>query len=183
MFKSQISTILRLDAQSRKYFRGVYAIDELNSSHVAINEQPNDQLWLTTTTTATATASDAAVRSGTAGGGAFVVNYDESNKPGSHWVGVFRDEQGHVDFFDSTGLPPLDDRLRCFLLGPNYSYNPNQYQQILGNACGFYVVYFILQRSRHRKADDILEQLSACGVDSDYFVKDYVYTRYKPIFN
>ena len=96
MFKSQISTILRLDAQSRKYFRGVYAIDELNSSHLAINEQPNDQLWLTTTTTAT--ASDAAVRSGTAGG-AFVVNYDESNKPGSHWVGVFRDEQGHVDFF------------------------------------------------------------------------------------
>lgn len=151
MFKSQISTILRLDAQSRNYFRGVFAIDELSKQL----KQPG-------------------------AGAAYVVNYDERDKPGSHWVGVFRDDQGHVDFFDSVGLPPLDDRITRYVLGSNYSFNPNQYQQLSGNACGFYVVYFILQRSRHCTANDILEHIDR--VNSDYVVKDYIYSRFKPIF-
>ena len=178
MFKTQIDAILRLDAYSRESFRGVFAIDELSSIQQKEQQQQKEKqtnlswirndikgLFSPNSTTAS-----------------FVVNYDESKEEGSHWVVVFRDDmKGQVEFFDSAGFPPLDDRIKLFLLGPNYSYNPNQFQQVLGNACGFYAVYFILQRSRKRSANKVLKQLEC--IKGDYFVKNYLYNQYRPTFS
>ena len=128
---------------------------------------------------------------------AYVINYDESNEPGSHWVVVYdslsssSSSSSSPEFFDPAGLPPLDDRIKVYLLGPDYTYNPNVLQQVQGNACGFYCVYYILQRSRNVSADDIVEFLASLSSSSDvvgssqsdFFVKDFIYSQFKPVFN
>lgn len=111
---------------------------------------------------------------------AYVINYDEHNKNGSHWIAVLSDEAGNVEFFDSSGQPPLDVRCKKFV-GPNYSFSTVKLQQMFSNACGFHCIYYILHRSRNRSANDILHVLSS-GKNSDFIVKDYIYSRYKPIF-
>lgn len=110
--------------------------------------------------------------------GSYVINYDPHDKPGSHWVAVFSFKNS-VEFFDSTGNPPLDSRL-CKFVGPSFTYSPYKLQQVLGNACGFYSTYYILQRSRNISSNDILKILTR--VNSDYVVKSYLYRYYKPFF-
>ena len=41
---------------------------------------------------------------------AYVINYDEHDKDGSHWIAVLSDQAGNVEFFDSSGQPPLLDQ-------------------------------------------------------------------------
>ena len=110
--------------------------------------------------------------------GAYIINMDDHDEPGSHWVAVFDD--GNTEYMDSYGQPPLDERCQTFL-GLNYSYNTLPLQQQFSNACGFYCIYFILQRARGLPAIDILSML-AC-TDSGFVVKDALYSRYKTIFN
>ena len=165
MFKTQIESILTLDVHSRRFFQGCYAIDRLPNRH---GSTPLPR------------------RS------AYVINYDEHDQPGSHWVAVFCDEAGRIDFFDSAGEPPLEDtRLHNFLglrldgrggarQPPSVNFNPVQLQRNLSNACGFYSVYFILQRARQRTANDILHILASSN--SDFVVKDHIYSRYRAIF-
>ena len=106
--------------------------------------------------------------------GAYVVNTDEQDKPGEHWVAVFDKE-----YFDSYGLPPLDARLIDFLEN-DYEYNNVQLQQPLSTACGFYCVYYILERARDVGAETIINVLK--NSDSDFIVKNMVFDRYKPLF-
>ena len=106
--------------------------------------------------------------------GAYVVNTDEQDKPGEHWVAVYQKE-----YFDSYGLPPLDTRLIDFLEN-DYQYNKVPLQQPLSNACGFYCVYYILERARGVKQETIIDVLK--NSDSDFIVKNLIFDRYKPLF-
>ena len=147
MYKSQIQAVLGLDAQARRKFKGVFAIDKLPKMCKKDS--------------------------------AYVINYDEHDESGSHWIAVFKDKKGNTEFFDSAGHPPIDERLSNFI-GQTFSYNPYQLQLDLSNACGFYSTYFIIQRSRKVCARRILNVL--CRTNSDFVVKSYMYSRYKPIF-
>lgn len=109
--------------------------------------------------------------------GAYVINTDNHDQPGSHWVAVYDD--GKVEYMDSYGLPPTDPRCLKFL-GQHFSYNTIGVQQLYSNACGFYCVYFLLQRARGHSADVIMSMLSR--TDSDFIVKSFIYSRYKPVF-
>ena len=110
--------------------------------------------------------------------GSYVINYDSHDQPGSHWVAVLS-QNGCVEYFDSSGQPPLDVRLQTFV-GPDYKFNPFQLQRVMDNSCGFYCVYYILQRSRNCTSNDIISVLAR--TNSDYIVKTYVYKYFKPIF-
>ena len=244
MYKTQIETVLTLDAYARHCFAGCFAINELASlvpPPPPPPPKPSQQATPSRTTTTTKAAAAAmkkgqqqkrqqqqerrwqrrrqqrrpqqqrqqpyddgfrARRTSCSGNGsssssssqdrAYVINYDESNEPGSHWVVVYDSlspSSSSPEFFDPAGLPPLDDRIKTYLLGPDYTYNPNVLQQVQGNACGFYCVYYILQRSRNVSADDIVEFLaslsssSGAGSQSDFYVKDFIYSQFKPVFN
>ena len=106
-------------------------------------------------------------------GRAYVINTDEKDKPGEHWVAVYNNE-----YFDSYGFPPLDVRLTKFL--PKFTYNATQLQRVLSNACGFYCVYYILHRARGNSAENIIDVLKHS--DSDFIVKHAIYDCYKPLF-
>jgi len=109
--------------------------------------------------------------------GAYVINMDNHDEPGSHWVAVFDD--GNVEYMDSYGRPPLDARCIAFL-GSDYDYNTLKLQRQYSQACGFYCVYYIIQRARGYSAEQILSMLD--NADSDYVVKRFLYSRYRPVF-
>ncbi len=110
--------------------------------------------------------------------GAYVINMDNHDEPGSHWIAVFDD--GSVEYMDSYGQPPFHEQCLKFL-GSDYSYNTIPLQQQFSNACGFYCIYYLLQRARGFSANHIMSMLAR--TDSGFVVKDFIYSRYKPIFN
>ena len=109
--------------------------------------------------------------------GAMVINTDDHNEPGQHWVAIYYDDV--KEYFDSYGIPPQDTRLQKFI-GDDAYYNFIQLQRPLSNACGFYCVYYILQRARGKSADDVITLLK--NSDSDFIVKDYIFEHYRHLF-
>ena len=107
--------------------------------------------------------------------GAYVINLDKHNEPGSHWVAVFDD--GHqVEYFDSYGIAPS---ITSFV-GLNAIYSSITLQPLYSNACGFYCVYYIIHRAKGVAMHDILLLLSR--LDSHYVVKNFVYNNYSVLF-
>ena len=111
--------------------------------------------------------------------GAYVINMDNHDEPGSHWVAVFVDN-GAVEYFDSYGRAPTDSRLLHFL-GPNFSYNSVALQRLFTTVCGYFCLYFLLKRARGVSSSQIVHMLAR--TDSGFVVKEYVLSRYKPIFS
>ena len=107
--------------------------------------------------------------------GSYVINLDKHDQPGSHWVAV-HDDGEKVEYFDSFGVPPT---CRTFL-GPTAVYSTAHIQPLMSNACGFYCVYFIIQRSCNVPMIDILSLLSR--TDSHFVVKNFLYSRYSCVF-
>ena len=77
MNSRQLRWMLSGDKFTKQFFRGVYAIDEMNL--IKTVSYPSS----------------------------FVINLDPSYKPGSHWVAVYFDKNGVGEFFYSfAGYPP-----------------------------------------------------------------------------
>ena len=110
--------------------------------------------------------------------GAYIINTDDHDEPGEHWLAVYYDKD--IEYFDSYGLKPLDSRLEDFL-GKKYVYNASPLQQVFSNACGFYCVYYILHRARDHSMNDIIHVLKRS--DGDFIVKEFLYRHYKPLFH
>ena len=110
--------------------------------------------------------------------GAYVVNMDNHDEPGSHWVAVYI-HKGAVEYFDSYGRAPTDTRMLRFL-GPNFTFNSVVLQRLFTNACGFFCLYFLLKRARGVSANRIVYILSRS--DSGFVVKNYVLSMYKSVF-
>ena len=110
--------ILSGDKFTKQFFRGVYAIDEMNLIKTVS--------YLSS----------------------FVINLDPSYKPGSHWVAVYFDKNGVGEFFDSfAGYPPhkIVHFLRSHAKG--WQYNRMQVQEFYITMCGQFVVFYIYQKS------------------------------------
>lgn len=121
MNNRQIGTVLLKDLRSRRVFRGVYPRNKL--PYFVNTRQPC----------------------------AFVINTDNSDGPGEHWVAVWFDGRGKAEYFDSFGLPPsFYPDIEKFILRHSYHYRYNQrlIQDLTSSACGYYVLYFILRKSR-----------------------------------
>ena len=73
-----------------------------------------------------------------------IINTDQSNKPGDHWIAIVLTEK-HAYYFDSFGLGIVDQQIQQFLL-PRYSsiiFNSLCIQHILSDKCGYYCIYFV----------------------------------------
>lgn len=73
---------------------------------------------------------------------AIVINTDNHNQPGCHWVAIYLNRNGHGVYFDSFGLPPFNhgitDRLRrnCRI----YEWSEKRLQDISSDFCGQYCI-------------------------------------------
>lgn len=79
----------------------------------------------------------------------YVINSDSNTGSGEHWLAVFIDKAGVVDYFDSYGTAPLEKIYKRLLaLGhKDIRYNKLMLQGPISNSCGLYCAYFLYLRS------------------------------------
>jgi hypothetical protein len=81
---------------------------------------------------------------------AYIINTDPAHRPGQHWVAVWFDGRGNAEYFDSYGLPPLHRDIKNFISrhSQKYIFNRRMLQAVTSSACGAYVLFFVLMKSR-----------------------------------
>ena len=92
----------------------------------------------------------------------YVVNFDESKDPGSHWVAVEFDKTNRrVYYFDPYGLPPAFEKfIDAFnQKSSSLTWNALRLQGNNSTVCGQYCVLFCLLRARGLSFHDVLEVL------------------------
>lgn len=89
----------------------------------------------------------------------YVVNFDPSSLPGSHWVAV--DFKNGV-YFDSYGLPPLVPSIAKFIRRncTFWTFNKTQLQDDESAVCGQYVCMFVHQTSRGVSLKQFVDQFN-----------------------
>ena len=79
-----------------------------------------------------------------------VVNTDESDKPGEHWIAFYFDSDGIGEYFDSYGLPPLYEEFYDYLneySSGGHFHNKVTLQCTTCITCGHYCILFLLTRA------------------------------------
>lgn len=79
-----------------------------------------------------------------------VLNTDNHNKDGQHWVCVHVNSDSWI-FYDTFGRSPTDISfpkdfrrvLKRLGKGKRLTYNPNLVQELDSNCCGYYCLYFL----------------------------------------
>lgn len=108
----------------------------------------------------------------------FVVNTDQSNQPGSHWICFYFPETGSAEFFDSLGKPPehYHKYFKSFLItyGSSYVHNLQRIQDYNSSLCGEYCIYFLVHRHEHVSYENILHRF----LITNYAVNDYKIMKY-----
>ena len=92
MNSKEISDILLRDTHARRVFRGVFPRDML-PRRMGLETQRRS---------------------------CYVINTDPSRSSGLHWVVVFYDGNGHAEYFDSFGLPPMHVPIQHFIQRNTY---------------------------------------------------------------
>lgn len=110
-----------------------------------------------------------------------VLNLQNSNQGGSHWVAIVnRPDCKNIEYYDSFGLPPTEDVAKYMLKsGKTVLYNSNQVQGINSSACGFFASYFIIQRSYNISPYEVVYHFDLNDMDyNEYSLAKYFgYTR------
>ena len=115
----------------------------------------------------------------------FVINLNESDEPGSHWVAmVFGSDL--ILYFDSFGLAPPEEVLMLRKKHRvNVAFNSTHYQAFTSVLCGYYCLFFLNEISRRMKPhlahqslysvfNEVLEPLSYSDTFSnERFIKKY----------
>ena len=101
---------------------------------------------------------------------AYIVNTDESHKPGKHWVAFYFPKRGFPEFFDPEGRKPefYHRRFKNVLIvnGSKYKYNQTKLQG--PKTCGEFCLYYIIHRYRGLSMKKILEKFHTKNfVDND----------------
>ena len=103
-------------------FKGCFMRDEISNLGVASDASSNDEC--------------------------FVMNLDDSNSSGTHWIAVnmasatgISDVNGTTYYFDSFGLPPTEE-IKRFCKEPRF-YNSFVFQKSNKVICGHMCLYFL----------------------------------------
>lgn len=85
-----------------------------------------------------------------------IVNTDSSDKPGSHWQGIWitstRQKERISYFFDSYGQTPYNTNIRAFIKNNSdrTTWNNKQIQSLQSYSCGEYCCLFALSMSQNK---------------------------------
>jgi hypothetical protein len=103
---------------------------------------------------------------------AYVVNTDNHDQSGEHWVALYYDSHGFCTFFDSFGRSPEALSFHKYInkTSRGYTYNSHQLQSVFSTTCGYYTIYFVLLMCRGFSLDALV---------SFFDRKDFVFNDYK----
>ena len=106
----------------------------------------------------------------------FIINSDSANLPGQHWTAIYISHNRIADYFDSYGfLPPTQVQRWLNLNSRFWFYNSHCMQKPLSAVCGFYCIYFLINRFSGVSLQHIITSLVSIA-DIDEYVKNYVLT-------
>jgi hypothetical protein len=114
--------------------------------------------------------------SGTIGPLAFIVNSDPGHMPGTHWLAFYRaSSTSDLEYFDSFG-----HELKTYNLIYKHKDFPTcirvNHVQLQANntvTCGYFALYYILQRCKLNKIKQIISLLYHCKPFADNFIRLY----------
>jgi hypothetical protein len=80
--------------------------------------------------------------------GFYIINLQSSSDGnGTHWLSLYKVNDGYSIYFDSMGfLPPKDIENKLY----KYEYNDKQIQGLNSSSCGFFCIAFILFLSKFK---------------------------------
>ena len=143
MDNHQIARLLRKLPRTRRMFMGVFAADTVPLIR-GVNEVTS-----------------------------YIVNLDNANQPGSHWVAIYLAPNEVPEYFDSYGEDCQNARL-CSLLGEMRIYNPLRLQSFASTTCGQHSIFYILCKSFRLDMGQILDSYPGQPLANDIFVNDIV---------
>ncbi len=88
--------------------------------------------------------------------GCMVINEDINTKEGSHWVALFKFDNGIVEYFDSYGRQPTAKWIKVYLTGEVVVVCKKQVQSLFSETCGHHCVYYLWHRARGVAYEDIV---------------------------
>ena len=103
----------------------------------------------------------------------YVINLDNSNGPGTHWVATYVDPHEKAEYFDLYGEPCTSNRI-CRLVGSDSIFNPVRLQSYFTTVCGQHCLFYILCKSYQLDMEDIVGLYPGAPYDNDLFVNDIV---------
>ena len=108
-----------------------------------------------------------------------ILNTDECDGRGLHWVSVYVPYSGPLEFFDSLGKSPetYHDYFRDWLVssGRGYMRNEWRYQDYGTSTCGEFCVYYGIKRLRGETMRQIVQTLNARNLYyNELLVSDFV---------
>ena len=108
-----------------------------------------------------------------------ILNTDESDGRGLHWVALYVPYSGPLEFFDSLGESPesYHDYFRDWLVasGRSYMRNEYRYQDYGTDTCGEFCVYYGVKRLRGEPMPEIVHSLNARNLHlNEFLVSDFI---------
>ena len=119
---------------------------------------------------------------------AYVINTDTSDKPGEHWVAIYFRNNNEAIYFDSYGLPPLEDYILPFIQrnARHWIYNNELLQSPWSRVCGMYCINILDQLGRGLDLKTAIhEQLYGTGEDpyqNDRYVEMWFSLNYGQLY-
>ena len=107
----------------------------------------------------------------------FIVNKDNSDQPGSHWIAVYYMMNGPIYLYCSFGLSPRDYGLK---LGHTRReiHNSDQHQPYVSHDCGFYALYMLLNISRGNTWKQVMSGFHKTGLERNEFLIENYFENY-----
>lgn len=98
---------------------------------------------------------------------------------GTHWVAIYIDDNGVLDYYDSYGKLPLVKEIKDFVKGYKLNYNSKRIQSYQSYVCGQHCIFFLVRRHKGNSIDYIVQNYFTNSVTfNDSYVNQFVKVRY-----
>jgi hypothetical protein len=97
-----------------------------------------------------------------------IVNTDEEDKPGTHWVAMYIPKRGCLEFFDSYGIPPLVKGHMEFLNKKGVIFNELELKSMTSKVCSQFCLCFLGSRMNGHRMRDFQKLFSKKKVKRSY---------------
>ena len=98
----------------------------------------------------------------------YIINMDNHNQGGSHWVLVYNCDDRYCLYFDSFGISP-PDQIRTFMRKSKKKmiYPTTDYQSIDSSQCGEFCIYIINQLQENKALDTVFQKELTSDISHD----------------
>lgn len=104
---------------------------------------------------------------------AFIINTSPRSSIQGHWVGLYIDEYGSAEYFDSFGFPPEQKTILQFLRlhTKKIIFNKKQIQNLSSVKCGKFAIVFILLKIYKKSFTELLKKFSTNLMINDLVIE------------